>query len=119
MLEYLRLVFLFLVSSKKEEGKMQCTNYLPGYYYPRDHVVNLTGSSRSIAHSDIAWNSSSGFNLAFPPFVVDQSQDLVYQREILRQTILKHEATFRYQVNELHRLYGRKRELMDEIKRRK
>ncbi|XP_060169683.1 uncharacterized protein LOC132600488 [Lycium barbarum] len=99
---------------------MQCTNYLPGYYYPRDHVFSLTGSnSRSIPHSGIAWNSSRGFNLAFPPFMVDQSQDLVYQKDILRQTILKHEATFRYQVNELHRLYGRQRELMDEIKRRK
>ncbi|CAN4099386.1 unnamed protein product [Withania somnifera] len=98
---------------------MQCTNYIPGYYYPRDHVLSLTGNSRSTSHSDISWNSSRGFNLASPPFMVDQSQDLVYQKEILRQTILKHEATFRYQVNELHRIYGRQRELMDEIKRRK
>lgn len=97
---------------------MQCTNYLPGYYYPRDHVVSITGNSRAIPQSDIAVNSSRGFNLAFPPFMVDQSQDLVYQKEILKQTILKHEATFRYQVNELHRLYGRQRELMEEIKRR-
>ncbi|KAF3625567.1 putative dCTP pyrophosphatase 1-like [Capsicum annuum] len=98
---------------------MQCTNYLPGFFYPRDHVVSLTGNSQSIPHGDIAYNSSRGFNLAFPPFMVDQSQEFVYQKEILRQTILKHEATFRYQVNELHRLYGRQRELMDEIKRRK
>ncbi|MCD7454005.1 hypothetical protein HAX54_023201 [Datura stramonium] len=97
---------------------MQCSNYLPGYYYPRDHVVSITGNSRSIPHSDITCNSSRGFNLAFPPFMVDRSQDLVYQKEIVRQTILKHEATFRYQVNELHRLYGRQRELMDDIKRR-
>ncbi|XP_055830582.1 uncharacterized protein LOC129899598 isoform X2 [Solanum dulcamara] len=97
---------------------MQCTNYLPGYYYPRDHVVSLTGNSPSIPHSGIACNSSRGFHLASPPFMVNESQDLVYQKEILRNTILKHDATFRYQVNELHRLYGRQRELMDEMKKR-
>lgn len=77
---------------------MQCTNYLPGYYYPRDNVVNITGNSRSISHSDITRNSSSGFHLSFPPLMVDETQDLVYQKEVLRQTILNHEATFRYQV---------------------
>lgn len=77
---------------------MQCTNYRPGYYYPRDNVVSLTGNSQSIPHSDIACNSSRGLHLAFPPFMVDESQDVVYQKEILRQTILKHDATFRYQV---------------------
>lgn len=97
---------------------MQYTNYRPGYYYPRDNVVNLTGNSQSIPHSDIACNSSRGLHLAFPPFMVDESQDVVYQKEILRQTILKHDATFRYQVNELHRLYGRQRELMDEMTKR-
>lgn len=89
---------LFVVFCPREEVKMQCTNYLPGFFYPRDHVVSLTGNSQSIPHGDIAYNSSRGFNLAFPPFMVDQSQEFVYQKEILRQTILKHEATFRYQV---------------------
>lgn len=36
--------------------------------------------------------------------------------EFLRQTILTHEATFRDQVQELHRLYRKQKELMGEIK---
>ncbi|XP_052195166.1 uncharacterized protein LOC127803155 [Diospyros lotus] len=35
----------------------------------------------------------------------------------LRQTILKHEYIFRHQLEELHRLYKRQRDLMNEIKR--
>ncbi|XP_015077243.1 uncharacterized protein LOC107021152 [Solanum pennellii] len=96
---------------------MRRTNYLPGHYNPTDNVVSLTGNSQSIPHSDIACNSSRGFHLAFPP-LMDESQDLVNEKEILRQTMLKHDATFRYQVSELHRLYGRQRELMDEMKKR-
>ncbi|OIT29818.1 PREDICTED: uncharacterized protein LOC109210850 [Nicotiana attenuata] len=98
---------------------MQCTRYIPEYYYPRDHNAASSGNSRSISHNDITWNSSRGFNISLPQFVVNQNQDLVHQKEILRQMILRHEAAFRYQVKELHRVYGRQRELMDEIKRRK
>lgn len=39
-------------------------------------------------------------------------------KEHLRQTILKHESLFRYQLEELHRLYKRQRDLVNEIKRR-
>ncbi|XP_009626284.1 uncharacterized protein [Nicotiana tomentosiformis] len=98
---------------------MQCTGYLPEYYYPRDHSAAPSGSSWSISHNDITWNSSRGFNISLPQFMLNQNQDLVHQKEILRQMILRHESTFRYQVMELHRVYGRQRELMDEIKRRK
>ncbi|GFS32453.1 hypothetical protein Acr_00g0022840, partial [Actinidia rufa] len=43
---------------------------------------------------------------------------VVYDREQLRQTILKHESIFRHQLEELHRLYNRQRDLINEIKRR-
>ncbi|XP_060205027.1 uncharacterized protein LOC132632902 isoform X1 [Lycium barbarum] len=95
---------------------MQCTSYIPGYH-PKD---SLGGNSWSIPHNDIAWNGARGFYVSLPPpFMADQSLELVHQKEILKQTILKHEAIFRYQVNELHRVYRRQSELMDEIKRRK
>ncbi|KAJ8536290.1 hypothetical protein K7X08_034691 [Anisodus acutangulus] len=97
---------------------MQSTSYLPGYH-PKDLNGSLTGNSRSIPHNDIAWNGARGFYVSLPPFTADQNRELVHQKEIFKQTILKHEAIFRYQVNELHHVYRRQRELMDEVKRRK
>ncbi|KAL8471656.1 hypothetical protein ACS0TY_029058 [Phlomoides rotata] len=41
-----------------------------------------------------------------------------YDREKVRRTILEHESIFRHQLQELHRLYGRQRELMNEIRSR-
>ncbi|OIT04992.1 PREDICTED: uncharacterized protein LOC109223798 isoform X2 [Nicotiana attenuata] len=98
---------------------MQCASYLPGYYPPKDLNGSVTGNSWSLPHNDITWNGARGFYAFLPPFTVDQNVELVHQKEILKQTILKHEAIFRYQVNELHRVYRRQRELMDEIRRRK
>ncbi|XP_009604798.1 uncharacterized protein LOC107787356 isoform X1 [Nicotiana tabacum] len=99
--------------------KMQWTSYLPGYYPPKDLSGSVTGNSWSLPHNDITWNGARGFYVSLPPFMVDQNVELVHQKEILKQTIRKHEAIFRYQVNELHRVYRRQRELMDEIRRRK
>ncbi|KAM3269149.1 putative protein isoform X1 [Capsicum chacoense] len=100
------------------ERKMQCTSYLPGYH-PKDLNGSRSGNSWSIPHNDIAWNGARGFYVSSPPFMADRNLELVHQKEILKQTVLKHEAIFRYQVSELHRVYRRQRELMDEIKRRK
>nr|GMD51890.1 uncharacterized protein LOC109189230 isoform X1 [Ipomoea batatas] len=41
-----------------------------------------------------------------------------YEKEKVRQTILKHELTFRHQLQELHRLYIRQRDLMNDLKMR-
>lgn len=97
---------------------MQFTSYLPGYH-PKDRNGSLSGNSWPIPRNDISWNGARGFYVSLPPFVADQNLELVHQKEILKQTILKHEAIFRYQVNELHCVYRRQRELMDEIRRRK
>ncbi|CAN4088409.1 unnamed protein product [Withania somnifera] len=97
---------------------MQSTSYLPGYH-PKDLNGSISGNSWLIPHNDIAWNAARGFYVSLPPVMADQNLELVHQKEILKQTILKHDAIFRYQVNELHRVYRRQRELMDEITRRK
>ncbi|GAB2297160.1 hypothetical protein Dimus_031272 [Dionaea muscipula] len=41
-----------------------------------------------------------------------------YDKDILKQTMLEHEAIFKNQVYELHRLYRVQRDLMDEFKRK-
>ncbi|XP_010460288.1 PREDICTED: uncharacterized protein LOC104741192 [Camelina sativa] len=39
-----------------------------------------------------------------------------YEKDFLKQTILEHEAVFKNQVHELHRLYSIQRNLVDEVK---
>lgn len=49
------------------------------------------------------------------PLPVPQPGQFAY-KEFLRQTMLRHEVAFKDQVEELHRLYRRQKELMSEIK---
>nr|GMC75717.1 uncharacterized protein LOC109193581 isoform X2 [Ipomoea batatas] len=95
---------------------MQCTSYTLGSYYLRDVNVGLGGCSWLTANSDIVWNGGQRFNVLLPPPTMDH--DLGPQKEICRQMMLKHESTFKYQVYELHRLYRRQKELMEEARNR-
>lgn len=94
---------------------MQCTSYRPGYH-PNDLNGSLSGNSWSIQHNDIAWNGARGLYVSLPPFMADQNLESVHLKEMLKQTVLKQEAIFRYQVNELHCVYRRQRVLMEEIR---
>ncbi|KAL3513113.1 hypothetical protein ACH5RR_025830 [Cinchona calisaya] len=91
---------------------MQCTSY----FYSRDQNVDASGILWQQFDGAVFSRSGRDYNILFQPPSIDQY--LVYNRELLRETMLKHEAIFKYQVHELHRLYGRQRELMDEIERR-
>ncbi|KAK4252493.1 hypothetical protein QN277_014486 [Acacia crassicarpa] len=70
------------------------------------------------------WTSSNGkgklindchhhYSLSVP----SPTHILGYDKEIVKQTILKHEAMFKDQIHELHRLYQKQRELVDELRR--
>lgn len=90
---------------------MQCTSYTPVYY----HAMDLNGASGYSWHlydSNASYGEERGNNISMPP----RDQFLVYDKEVLKQIIQNHEATFRYQVRELHRLYSRQRDLMDETR---
>ncbi|KAA8540999.1 hypothetical protein F0562_024863 [Nyssa sinensis] len=95
---------------------MQCTSFLPGCYSTRNLRVGANGGTWASYNNDTTLKSGYSYNVFLPPPATDQY--LGYDKEILRQTMLKHEATFRDQVQALHRLYRRQRELMDEIRRR-
>lgn len=82
---------------------MQCQSYFPLYSSPYDLNMDNNGGVgpiNGILQSTHYKNYVSSLPVA----------------EFLRQTILTHEATFRDQVQELHRLYRRQKELMGEIK---
>ncbi|GER43785.1 hypothetical protein STAS_20640 [Striga asiatica] len=96
--------------------KIQC--YMPGYYYSmRD--LNEDSSSNS-------WPASYGDNKAMANgqyhngFVQNITTDgyLGYGKDALKQKMLEHEAVFRSQVYELHRLYQIQRDMMEELKRK-
>ncbi|XP_014522229.1 uncharacterized protein LOC106778758 [Vigna radiata var. radiata] len=93
----------------------QNNGYIPGYHSPRDLVFSAEGST---------WTSSNYtgereddcHGLGSSP-LSSTCHLLGYNKELLKQTILKHEAIFRDQIHELHRIYQKQKELMDEIKR--
>ncbi|KAI3669971.1 hypothetical protein L6452_41500 [Arctium lappa] len=56
--------------------------------------------------------SGPGNNQHYDYFLTRQATD-GYAKEQIRQTILKHESIFRHQLQELHRLYKRQKDLMN------
>ncbi|CAK9148017.1 unnamed protein product [Ilex paraguariensis] len=95
---------------------MQCTSYLHGCYPNNDLNIGANGNRWPPYYGDGTQKSTNLYNDLSPTFTTNQN--LWHVKEILSQTILKHEATFRNQVLELHRLYRRQRELMEEIRLR-
>ncbi|KAH6781632.1 hypothetical protein C2S51_006925 [Perilla frutescens var. frutescens] len=92
---------------------MQCTSYTPVYYHARD-LNGASGYSWQLYDSNASYGEERGYSISMLP----RDQYLVYDKEVLKQIIQNHEATFRYQVQELHRLYSRQRDLMDEMRMR-
>ncbi|KAL0421943.1 UNVERIFIED_CONTAM: hypothetical protein Slati_3217200 [Sesamum latifolium] len=93
---------------------MQCTSYSPVYYHARDLNVGASGFSWAPFNSNPSYGEERGFRSSLTPCTMDQY--LGYDKEVLSQIIQNHEATFRHQVHELHRVYRRQRELMDEMR---
>ncbi|KAF2312828.1 hypothetical protein GH714_040878 [Hevea brasiliensis] len=88
--------------------------YFPGFCSTRD--LNLNASCSIWPSNNVDEISKNGhyFNGNLAPQFPDHY--LTY-KEKLKQTMLQHEAIFRDQIHELHRLYNRQRELMEEMKR--
>lgn len=71
----------------------------------------------SVYHEDKAPKNGQ-FGDFLLPGQVTVNGSIEYNKEKVRQMILKHESMFRHQLQELHRLYGRQKELMDVFRRR-
>lgn len=97
-------------------ASMRCTSFPSRLYSSRDLNMGANGSAWPAYNHEKTLISGHSYNVFLPMLTKDQF--LVHDKEILRQTMLKHESIFRDQVRELHHLYRRQRELMDEIKRR-
>ncbi|CAJ2664617.1 unnamed protein product [Trifolium pratense] len=95
-------------------ANVQLNDNFQGYYPTRELVFDSGGST---------WTSSNVNNelrtdfFHMGPFPVSSPCTFLgYNQELVKQTILKHEAIFKDQIRELHRVYHKQRELMDEIR---
>lgn len=102
--------------SKGMGTKVQIENCLPAHYSMKDLNRESNGASWPSCFGDS--NLSNGqFYYGFLPRTVADSQPGP-DRDLVKQTMLKHEAIFKDQVYELHRLYRVQRDLMDEVRRK-
>ncbi|KAM0937457.1 hypothetical protein DsansV1_C25g0188681 [Dioscorea sansibarensis] len=94
-------------------AKVQCKSYLPGY-----NPMRGQDDDRNISWSlfcDGKARNGHAYNEVMLKTVLGYSE---YDKEMLKRTMLEHEAIFRKQVYELHRLYRTQKNLMDELKRK-
>ncbi|KAK0587357.1 hypothetical protein LWI29_021530 [Acer saccharum] len=99
------------------QADMQCKSYFPGHYSTMDLNMDTSGSIWPFYNVDTVMKSEQYCNGTLSRS--SPNQHLVCSKEALKQTMLMHQATFKDQIHELHRLYWRQRELMDEMKRNK
>ncbi|XP_022887544.1 uncharacterized protein LOC111403322 [Olea europaea var. sylvestris] len=95
--------------------KVHRKNYLPGYSSMRDLHEDSNSSRWPLFYGDEPLKIGQCYNLFVPRTVTDGS--LGYDKNTLKQKMLEHEAIFKNQVYELHRLYRTQRNMMEEIKK--
>ncbi|KAK9107389.1 hypothetical protein Syun_023400 [Stephania yunnanensis] len=95
--------------------KVHCKSFFPGDYT----MMNLNEENDSgcwqLYYEDKLFNNKQCFNIFSPQPGRDVYLD--NNKEVVRRTMLKHEAIFRNQVYELHRLYSMQMVLMEDLKR--
>ncbi|KAB2031737.1 hypothetical protein ES319_D05G325400v1 [Gossypium barbadense] len=96
--------------------KVQSKSYLPGYCSMRDLNEDSNSCSWPLYYGDNTLTNGRYYSSFFPRTIADAYPGR--HKDVLKQTMLEHEATFKTQVSELHRLYRIQRELMDEIKKK-
>ncbi|KAJ7953874.1 DUF863 family protein [Quillaja saponaria] len=96
--------------------KVQSKSYLPGYYSMRDLNEDSSSCGWPLLYGDKNLTNGQYYNGYFPRATSDDC--LEYDKDVVKQKMLEHEAIFKNQVYELHRLYRIQRDLMDEIKRK-
>ncbi|KAB5538478.1 hypothetical protein DKX38_016011 [Salix brachista] len=96
--------------------KVQCESYFPGYFSMRDLNEDSNSCSWPLFYGDKTFTNGQCCNGFLPRVVADAYP--ANDKDVVKQTMLEHEAIFRSQLRELHRLYQIQRDLMDEIKRK-
>uniref|UniRef100_A0A1J3IPJ7 Uncharacterized protein n=1 Tax=Noccaea caerulescens TaxID=107243 RepID=A0A1J3IPJ7_NOCCA len=91
---------------------VHCESFLPSM---RDHSEDSNSCNWSMYGGDknlpYGQQYQNGFSMRPAPESYSGNE-----RDVLKQTMLEHEAVFKNQVHELHRLYRTQKSLMDEVK---
>lgn len=99
--------------------KIQSKGCLSGYSSIWGSNESVKNDVLSLYHDGKGLKNYQHYDPVLPQkLMVGGQQQLGYDMEKVRQMILEHESTFRHQLQELHRLYGRQREIMNEFKRK-
>lgn len=95
---------------------MHSKSYVPGYYSMRDMNEDSNSSSWPLFYGDKTLTNGQYYNNFQHRTVTDSYPG--YNKNVLKQKMLEHEAIFKNQVYELHRLYRTQRNLMEEFKKK-
>lgn len=95
---------------------MHCKSYFPGFYSMRDLNDDSSSSSWPLFYEDKMVANGQYYNGFMPKTLVDGYPG--HDKDTLKQKMLEHEAVFKNQVLELHRLYRIQRDMMEEFKRK-
>ncbi|XP_059317245.1 uncharacterized protein LOC132067876 [Lycium ferocissimum] len=90
--------------------------FLPSYYSMKDLNEDSNSSSWPLFYGDKTLPNGQYCNGFTSRTITDAYTG--YDKDVLKQKMLDHEAIFRNQVVELHRLYRIQRDMMDELRRK-
>ncbi|XP_023002787.1 uncharacterized protein LOC111496547 [Cucurbita maxima] len=94
--------------------KVQCKSYLPGFYPMRELNNDTSSHNWHLFYGERAFTNAQYPNVFFPR--TNTNGYLGDDKNVVKQKMLEHEAIFKNQVFELHRLYRKQRDLMAKIK---
>ncbi|KAL8035462.1 hypothetical protein ABFS82_12G095700 [Erythranthe guttata] len=97
--------------------KVHCKSYLPDNYLMRDLNEDSSSSSWPLPYLDKTTTNGQYYS-PFVPKPINIDNYPVHGKDALKQKMLEHEAVFKNQVYELHRLYRIQRDMMEEVKRK-
>ncbi|KAL2349197.1 hypothetical protein Fmac_003197 [Flemingia macrophylla] len=89
---------------------------LPGYYSMRDLNEESSSCGWPLFYGDKSLTNGQYYNNFLPSSTTDACS--LYDKDVVKRMMLEHEAIFKNQVYELHRLYRIQRDLMNEFQRK-
>ncbi|KAL5553690.1 hypothetical protein UlMin_041091 [Ulmus minor] len=96
--------------------KVHSKSFLPAYHSMRDLNDDSNSCSWPLYYGDNNLTNGQYYNGFLQRVAPDAYPG--YDKDTLKQKMLEHEATFKDQVYELHRLYRIQKDMMDEVKRK-
>ncbi|KAM1544659.1 hypothetical protein ACFX10_045092 [Malus domestica] len=105
-------MLLWLIAGTGAE--VQSKMHFPGYYSIPNISSAVSHGSWSLLHDNRNLKNGQQYEVFLTRPVTDGFHG--WHKEKLRQTILKHESIFKHQLNELHHLYERQEDLMNEMR---